>query len=143
MAHWDTYQSLIQLSVGVNLLFGLFDAVVAPRLARLAERRKAVLDAIAANPHKKVSAATITSATASISRSSKAVRRITAFGVYPSIASAVAAFALLIISSENAHSEIGTLGRLAVYATVAWQAIFFLAFTWHMLKIEFKLTRIR
>lgn len=140
---WSHYQSLIQLSVGVNFVFGLFDAIVAPRLDRLSERRKTLLAEIAANPDKRVSAEKIDSATKSIRKSSDFVRGMTAFGVYPSIVSAIVATVLLILSTEHPGTEAGPGWQAAVYGTYLWQAIFLSIFLVRMLSIEIKLQRIR
>jgi preprotein translocase subunit Sec61beta len=143
MASWGEYQSLIQLSVGLNLAFGLFDTIVAPQLDRLTEKRQRILQEIEEDPNRTVSVASITEATTAIRKVSEGARRLSAFGVYPSLGLAALATGLLVFSSENAAEAIKCEGKVAVYATFVWQVIFLTLLLCKIVRIDRKLNKVK
>lgn len=112
---WADFQSLIQLGVGMNLLFGLFQAALDPVIRAAAESRRNVLKALQADPGANVDAVKLSGASKTVTNCEKFARDFARIGAYPSVLGAVGGIVLLIVASEQANSPLPSWGRCAAY----------------------------
>lgn len=112
---WGDFQSLIQLGIGLNLLFGLFQAALEPVIMAGAENRRTVLRNLQRDPRAQVDAVKLTCAWETVVKCEKYARNFSRIGAYPSIIFSLAGIALLILASERAQMAIPDWGRYATY----------------------------
>jgi hypothetical protein len=121
---WSDYQSLIQLGIGLNLVFGVFQAALGPIMTAGCERRREVLELLQADETLEVDAAKVAAANARLDDCDKFSGQFSRAGVYPSILSACLGILLLVMSSEYSESTISGFFRYAVYGvSLFWPAV--------------------
>lgn len=130
MRDWSDYQSLIQLGIGLNLIFGVFQVALEPIMTAGRERRREVLDTLLADETVEVDAAKVAAANSRLDGCDKFAGRFSRAGIYPSILSAGLGIALLVMASERAQSAISDFYRYAIYGvSLFWPAVTLLALT--------------